>query len=123
MAKPSDEQRESRAPRGAAFLRVVYGAGLVALGACLGIVIGSLSETPRLVHGCFWHRHPRCRFAYTPKSNLQFWLDKFASNVRRDKSARAELKKAGWRVLVVWECEVNDQSLKKLIRTIKGAAR
>ncbi len=49
MAKPSDEQRESRAPRGAAFLRVVYGAGLVALGACLGIVIGSLSETPRLV--------------------------------------------------------------------------
>lgn len=49
MAKPSDERSESRAPRGASFLRVVYGAGLLALGACLGIVIGSLSETPRLV--------------------------------------------------------------------------
>ncbi len=49
MSKHSDERRDSRAPRGAALLRLVYGAGLVALGACLGIVIGSLSETPRLV--------------------------------------------------------------------------
>jgi cell division protein FtsN len=49
MAKQTDERRDPRAPRGASFLRVVYGAGLVALGACLGIVIGSLSETPRLV--------------------------------------------------------------------------
>ncbi|MEX2204717.1 MAG: SPOR domain-containing protein [Myxococcota bacterium] len=49
MAKQTEERRDPRAPRGASFLRVVYGAGLVALGACLGIVIGSLSETPRLV--------------------------------------------------------------------------
>jgi cell division protein FtsN len=49
MAKQADERRDTRAPRGASFLRVIYGAGLVALGACLGIVIGSLSETPRLV--------------------------------------------------------------------------
>ena len=86
-------------------------------------IVLSRSRCAVFVHGCFWHRHPRCKFAYTPKSNLQFWLDKFASNVRRDKSARVQLKKAGWRVLIVWECEVNDQSLKKLIRTIKGTAR
>ena len=72
------------------------------------------------VHGCFWHRHPRCRFAYTPKSNIRFWLDKFDSNVRRDKVARSALRKAGWHVHVVWECEVDEKRLKKLLRTIEA---
>src|SRR5262245_8797324 len=45
------------------------------------------------VHGCFWHRHPGCKYAYTPKSNVRFWLDKLESNVRRDKLVRASLRK------------------------------
>lgn len=60
------------------------------------------------VHGCFWHRHPGCRLAYTPKSNTQFWLDKLESNMRRDKLALTALDALGWEVLIVWECEVSD---------------
>src|SRR5689334_12993176 len=72
------------------------------------------------VHGCFWHRHPGCQFAYTPKSNARFWSAKFDANVRRDKLTKSVLRKAGWRVLVVWECEVHEKSLCNLIRKIKG---
>lgn len=60
------------------------------------------------VHGCFWHRHPGCRFAYVPKSRTEFWEKKFQSNVRRDQEVRRELGRLGWRVLVVWECEIRD---------------
>lgn len=62
------------------------------------------------VHGCFWHRHPGCRFAYTPKSNTRFWLDKLEGNARRDALALAALDALGWEVLIVWECEVSDRS-------------
>ena len=61
-----------------------------------------------LVHGCFWHRHSRCRFAYTPKSNLPFWLRKFEENVARDRRTVKALRAHGWRVLTVWECQTAD---------------
>lgn len=61
------------------------------------------------VHGCFWHRHARCRFAYSPKSNIAFWSQKFRSNVIRDRRDRRRLRKLGWRVVVIWECEVVDR--------------
>ena len=61
-----------------------------------------------LVHGCYWHRHPGCPNTRTPKSRIQFWTEKFDENVRRDKRTKRKLRKAGWRVLVVWECEVAD---------------
>lgn len=57
------------------------------------------------VHGCFWHRHPGCRFAYRPKSNIAFWQNKFDENVARDRRVRRELKQLGWRAVTVWECE------------------
>ena len=60
------------------------------------------------VHGCFWHRHPGCRFAYTPKSNTRFWLDKLEGNARRDALVLTALDALGWEVLIVWECEVSD---------------
>jgi DNA mismatch endonuclease (patch repair protein) len=59
------------------------------------------------VDGCFWHRHPGCRFAYTPKSRLEFWLPKFDQNVARDRLVSATLKKHGWRVIRVWECALS----------------
>jgi DNA mismatch endonuclease (patch repair protein) len=59
-----------------------------------------------VVHGCFWHRHANCRFAYTPKSNIDFWAKKFDENVDRDRRVAAALKQLGWRVITVWECEV-----------------
>lgn len=57
------------------------------------------------VHGCFWHRHPGCRYAYIPKSRLDFWMPKFAKNVERDEAAQAALRALGWNVVIVWECE------------------
>lgn len=57
------------------------------------------------VHGCFWHRHKRCRRATTPKTRRAFWADKFEANVRRDRRNVRALKKIGWDVLIVWECQ------------------
>lgn len=58
------------------------------------------------VHGCFWHRHPGCRFATTPATRIEFWLDKFEKNVARDQRNVVALQTLGWRVLVVWECDI-----------------
>lgn len=60
------------------------------------------------VHGCFWHRHPGCKYAYTPKSRVDFWKKKFKSNVERDKRNQAALAELSWRHLVIWECEIDD---------------
>lgn len=65
-------------------------------------------RTVVFVHGCFWHRHKGCPNTRTPKSRVDFWTTKFDENVRRDKHARKKLKSLGWRVLVVWECELKD---------------
>lgn len=59
------------------------------------------------VHGCFWHRHARCAVASNPKSNRAFWQEKFEANVRRDRRNRAKLRRLGWHVFVVWECQVS----------------
>lgn len=59
------------------------------------------------VHGCFWHRHPRCRYAYTPKSRTEFWNEKLNGNVERDRENISLLRKAGWYPIIVWECELN----------------
>lgn len=58
------------------------------------------------VHGCFWHRHVGCTFAYTPRSNIKFWKAKFAENVQRDRLTSARLRRLGWRVITVWECQI-----------------
>ncbi len=63
-------------------------------------------KTVIFVHGCFWHRHEGCKFAYTPKSRIVFWKKKFDDNVKRDAIVREKLEDLGWRVMVVWECEV-----------------
>nr|WP_245331029.1 DNA mismatch endonuclease Vsr [Mesorhizobium sophorae] len=60
------------------------------------------------VHGCFWHRHPGCRKASTPKSREDFWAEKFDKNVRRDSDAVTALSGLGWRSAIIWECETRD---------------
>jgi DNA mismatch endonuclease (patch repair protein) len=69
-----------------------------------------------LVHGCFWHQHPGCRYASLPKSRREFWGPKLCKNVLRDEKNTAELKALGWRVGVIWECETSplDTAQKKL---------
>lgn len=75
-----------------------------------------------LVHGCYWHRHPGCRLAYTPKSNLEFWQAKFNENVRRDERQNRQLSELGWRVVTVWECETREPAVlaERLGREISG---
>lgn len=76
------------------------------------------------VHGCFWHQHPRCRFAYMPSSNKDFWRTKLQENVARDHRNQAALSELGWRPLVVWECEVGDPfTLRKLARDIRRGSK
>lgn len=69
------------------------------------------------VHGCFWHQHKGCKRSNIPKSNQDYWKPKLERNVLRDKQHTKELKKSGWRILTVWECEVKD--LDKLERKLK----
>ena len=90
--------------------------GLFALGLRFRLHARGLPGSPDLVfqkyravvfvHGCFWHRHPGCRFTTVPKNNVEFWANKFSANVKRDQVAVGRLHELGWRVAVVWECAV-----------------
>ena len=62
-----------------------------------------------MVHGCFWHRHPGCRYASSPKTRVRFWEAKFEGNVVRDRRNEEALGELGWRVMVIWECETGDR--------------
>lgn len=77
------------------------------------------------VHGCFWHRHEDCSLARMPKSRVDFWEAKLESNRVRDAREVASLKKAGWRVFVVWECELKDKEklAHRLSRFLERGAR
>ena len=63
-------------------------------------------NTAVFVHGCFWHRHEGCKYAYMPKSRVEFWLKKFEANVKRDELVRKELESKKIKVLIVWECTI-----------------
>jgi len=74
-------------------------------------------RTVIFVHGCFWHRHRGCKYAYTPKSRVGFWAKKFRANRLRDRRNEISLRERGWNVLVVWECELEDpEALVEMIR-------
>lgn len=64
-------------------------------------------RTAIFVHGCFWHRHEGCKVANTPKSNTDYWIEKFDRNIARDATTTARLEESGWRVIVAWECELS----------------
>lgn len=72
------------------------------------------------VHGCFWHRHRGCRHATMPSANSEFWRAKLEGNAARDLRHRAALRKLGWRVAVVWECETRnpDKLARRLVRLV-----
>ncbi|MEW4448987.1 very short patch repair endonuclease [Qipengyuania sp. JC766] len=70
------------------------------------------------VHGCFWHRHENCRFATTPATRPEFWESKFTANVQRDAKSMAALLDMGWRVAVVWECALKNQSVELVGKSV-----
>jgi DNA mismatch endonuclease, patch repair protein len=76
----------------------------------------SKHRTVVFVNGCFWHRHENCPKATTPKTRIEFWATKFAANLARDRRNELELRRSGWAVLTVWECETTERgSLRKLL--------
>ena len=76
------------------------------------------------VHGCFWHRHSNCALARMPKSRLEFWGPKLEGNRKRDDRNKKALAREGWKVLTLWECELdNAERLQKVIRRFLDAER
>jgi DNA mismatch endonuclease (patch repair protein) len=76
---------------------------------CLSVSVDILlpkHKTALFVHGCFWHRHKGCKNCTTPTHRQEFWLAKLNGNAARDKLHQRALKKLGWRVIVIWECEM-----------------
>lgn len=73
-----------------------------------------------LVHGCFWHRHPDCRFATTPATRPEFWQAKFDGNVARDSRNQEALEAAGWRTAVVWECALRTSGAQFVAERVSG---
>lgn len=79
-------------------------------------------RTVIFIHGCFWHAHQNCRYAVTPKSNTEYWSAKISGNSARDAAAADKLNSLGWRVIVIWECQLKkgaaDAALKELAASI-----
>jgi len=78
-------------------------------------------KTVIFVHGCFWHHHKNCKGATTPKTNTEWWLDKFQKNINRDQKNQTQLYDIGWNVSIVWECQIieNIELKAKLLKELK----
>lgn len=91
--------------------------------------VRTLPGTPDLVfparkavifmHGCFWHRHQDCRLARMPKSRVAYWREKLEANKRRDDNNLRRLNELGWRVLVVWECQMKEKDLNEVSNVVR----
>ena len=67
-------------------------------------------KTVVFVHGCFWHGHEGCKYFVMPKSNVEFWENKIHTNIERDTAVSSKLAELGWKVLIVWECNLKTKS-------------
>ena len=76
-------------------------------------------QTVAFVHGCFWHRHPGCKRASMPATRRDFWIAKLQKNVERDKRDRRELRRAGWQVIVLWECDIRRDPIGSVMAAVK----
>ncbi len=77
-------------------------------------------KTAVFIHGCFWHMHPNCKIARIPKSNTDFWIAKLNHNVDNDNKHKQQLENMGWKVITVWECEI-EKDIDAVIRKITDA--
>lgn len=77
------------------------------------------------IHGCYWHRHKDCKFTYTPKTNIEFWMNKLEGNRRHDENVYSTLKAKNIRILIIWECTIRkmrkDSNVEQLIMDIAQA--
>ena len=80
-------------------------------------------KTVIFVNGCFWHKHDGCKYFVWPKSNVEFWENKISKNISRDQINYKLLKEQGWKVLVVWECELKKQLREETLRNLSEKIR
>ena len=66
------------------------------------------------VNGCFWHGHENCKYFYIPETNKDFWIGKINGNISRDHSVYQQLKELGWKVVVIWECQIRTHEMAKV---------
>ncbi len=82
-------------------------------------------KTIILIHGCFWHGHENCDAATLPTSNIEYWTNKVKSNVKRDLRNKQMLINSGWKIIIVWECEVKsknkEQRFSRLLQEIQNS--
>ena len=76
-------------------------------------------KTDIFINGCFWHRHEGCRYATTPKTRTEFWMNKFEKNVENDRKHKEELETMGWRVITLWECELKKNSFEDTMNRLE----
>ena len=89
-------------------------------------IVLPMYRTIVFIHGCFWHNHPDCKIAHIPKSNTKFWMEKITRNVENDKKHKDILESEGWRVITLWECEIEkdfDNTMAGLISTLQSPSR
>ena len=80
-------------------------------------------KTVIFIHGCYWHRHQGCKYAYSPKSNVEFWEKKFSENVANDEKVRIQLENDGWTVITLWECDLKrrfDSTMEELMQQLRS---
>ncbi len=71
------------------------------------------------VNGCFWHKHEGCRYFVWPQNNAAFWKEKIETNVKRDQRNYDAIQKMGWRIIVIWECELKSLSRNQTLERLK----
>lgn len=72
------------------------------------------------VHGCFWHSHTNCKYAVTPKSNTEWWQSKLRKNFENDLKTRAAIENLGWKVIILWECELKSLTLQSTLHHLSA---
>lgn len=77
-------------------------------------------KTAVFVNGCFWHGHKGCKYAHLPSTNLEYWEKKIADNLERDERKKRELEELGYRVLIVWQCQLKSRDREENLERLKS---
>jgi DNA mismatch endonuclease (patch repair protein) len=77
-------------------------------------------KTVIFIHGCFWHGHEGCRYYVVPKTRTEWWLNKINTNSSNDDKAVNTLKKQGWRIIILWECDLKADKMPKTLTNLPG---
>ncbi len=67
-------------------------------------------KTVIFIHGCFWHGHERCKYFVVPKTRTEWWLEKITTNIKKDSASTRQLKKLGWKIIHIWECNLKPKN-------------